>query len=174
MRTDRSVWSWLLAWAALSVLPGCPGKLDNQELYLAALGDAGAGAPNAGTGGGTAGDANAGGPSAGSAGSDMGACGDVVARIFEPSCGGTGCHGSIAPQQDLDLVSDGVASRVVGVPGKGCLVTLADPASPEASLIYEKLSATPPCGAPMPLARPPLSSADAACVLDWIAAQQPL
>jgi hypothetical protein len=87
------------------------------------------------------------------------------------TCGGTSCHGADAPQQDLDLVSPGLASRVVGVAGKGCSVTLADPANPEGSLIYQKLSPNPPCGAPMPLARPPLSRADVACVLAWIAAQ---
>jgi hypothetical protein len=95
----------------------------------------------------------------------------VVARIFVPSCGGTGCHGATGPQQDLDLVSPGVAARVVGVPGIGCTAILADPANPEASLIYQKLSPTPPCGSPMPLARPALSDEDAACVLAWIAAQ---
>ena len=106
------------------------------------------------------------------AGSDLDPCGDVVTRIFVPSCGGTGCHDATGPQQDLDLVSPGVAARVVGVPGLGCASTLADPANPEASLLYQKLSPTPPCGSPMPLARPELSEEDAACVLAWIAAQQ--
>ena len=36
---------------------------------------------------------------------------------------------------------------------------------------YTKLSSHPPCGAQMPLAQPPLGSADLACVLAWIAAQ---
>jgi hypothetical protein len=94
-----------------------------------------------------------------------------VQRIFVPSCGGTGCHGATGAQQDLDLVSPGVAARVVGVSGIGCSATLADPANPEASLIYQKLSPTPPCGSPMPLARPALSDDDVACVLAWIAAQ---
>ena len=69
-------------------------------------------------------------------------------------------------------MSPGVAARVVGVTGVGCASTLADPANPEASLIYQKLSPTPPCGSPMPLARPSLSDEDTACVLAWIAAQQ--
>ena len=80
-------------------------------------------------------------------------------------------HQACLRQQDLDLVSPGLASRVVGVVAKGCSVMLADPADPEGSLIYQKLSPTPPCGAPMPLARPPLSRAEVACVLAWIAAQ---
>ena len=153
MRTDWLARSWLLAFGALSFLAGCPGTLADKELYEAAL-EGGRG-PNGADG----------------AGGDTGPCGDVVARIFVPTCGGTSCHGSSAPQQDLDLVSPGLASRVVGVAAKGCAVMLADPADPEGSLIYQKLSPSPPCGSPMPLARPPLSRADAACVLAWIAAQ---
>ena len=154
MRTDRPAWSWRLAVGALILTAGCPGTLADKELYEAAL-DAGRG-PDGADGGG---------------GADAGPCGDVVARIFVPTCGGTSCHGTSAPQQDLDLVSPGLASRVVGVTAKGCSVMLANPADPESSLIYQKLSPTPPCGAPMPLARPPLSRAEVACVLAWIAAQ---
>ena len=99
------------------------------------------------------------------------ACGDVVTRIFQPQCGNTGCHGALAPQEGLDLVSAGVAARVVGVNGTECSGVLANPASPETSLLYTKLSSHPPCGAQMPLAANPLSSADVACVLAWIAGQ---
>jgi len=162
MRIERPRCGWLcVACVALSVLTGCPGTLDDKERFLLD-----ADTPDAAAGmGGALSDA------AGSAGAGSNACGDVAARIFSPSCGGTGCHGAIAAQQGLDLVSPGLATRVVGVPGKGCAVTLADPQDPAGSLLYQKLSATPPCGAPMPLARPPLSSADAACVLAWIAEQ---
>ena len=132
---------------ALAALGGCPGTLENKYLYEDALEDAG----NVST--------------------DAGPCGNVITRIFVPSCGDTGCHGAVAPQQGLDLVSPGVASRVVGVTGKGCPVTLADPSAPEQSLIYTKLSPTPSCGSPMPLARAPLTDDDIACVLAWIAAQ---
>jgi hypothetical protein len=157
MRTDRCAYSWLCAFAvALSFLTGCPGKLEDKEAFLV---DAGS-LPDAG-------DATA--PA--EAGPGMGACGDVPTRIFVPTCGGTGCHSATAPQQDLDLASPGVASRVVGVAAKVCTGTLADPANPAGSLIYTKLAPTQTCGAPMPLARPPLSDADAACVLAWIAAQ---
>jgi hypothetical protein len=148
MRIDPSAWSRRLAVGALTLLAGCPGTLADKELYEAALDGATSRAD----------------------GSD-GPCGDVVARVFVPNCGGSGCHGASAPQQDLDLVSPGVASRVVGVTGKGCSVVLADPSDPEGSLMYQKLSPAPPCGSPMPLARPPLSRADTACVLAWIAAQ---
>ena len=171
MRIDRSALSRSalvalgMALSAL-LLTGCPGTLDDKERFL--LGNAGNGASD--TDGGDAGPTAEAGPEV-DAGPDPGPCGDVVTRIFTPSCGGTGCHGASGAQQDLDLVSPGVAARVVGVSGTGCVATLADPANPEASLIYQKLSPTPPCGAPMPLARPALSDEDVACVLAWIAAQ---
>ena len=168
MRTERA-WFTALPLAllgALCLLAGCPGELANKadfEAYAAAHGDSGAPAltNEAGTSSGHA----------GTSGAANGACGDVVARILVPSCGGTGCHSALAPQQDLDLVSPGVASRVVGVPAKQCLQLLVDPQNPEQSLMYQKLLPKPTCGAQMPLARPALSSADMACVLAWIAMQ---
>ena len=147
MRTDRRAWGRVALGAALALLTGCAGKLADKQAFIEAY-EADAGNRDYVKG-----------------------CGDVVTRIFIPSCGGNGCHGGTAPQQDLDLVSPGVASRVSGVAGKGCAVTLADPSNPEASLMYLKLAPKPPCGAPMPLARPPLNDADTACVLAWIGAQ---
>ena len=165
MRTERWLGAWVCLAAALA-LAACPGKLSNKdefEAYDLLHGDAGMGSDV-----GVAGNAGSG-NTAGSSASD--GCGDVVARIFEPSCGGTGCHSAVAPQQDLDLVSPGVASRVVGKSAKQCLQLLADPQHPEQSLMYQKLMTKPKCGAQMPLARPALSNADVACVLSWIAAQ---
>ena len=98
-------------------------------------------------------------------------CGDVVATIFIPKCGSSICHDATAPQQGLDLVSADVAARVVGVTATGCAATLADPDDPATSLLYTKLAPNPPCGAQMPLAALPLSDAEAACVLEWIAGQ---
>jgi hypothetical protein len=156
MRTDRGKLSWLCGFGvALSLLAGCPGKLQDKARFLVDAGDLDA--------------ADA--PGEAGAGPELGPCGDVPTRLFVPSCGGTGCHGATAAQQDLDLVSADVASRVVGVQAKVCVGTLADPSNPESSLLYTKLLTGPACGAQMPLARPPLSSTDAACVLSWIAAQ---
>lgn len=169
MRTELALLS------LVGLLTACPGELSNKaafEAYAATHGDAGAPSDDAGSSGssGTAGTMSTlPGGSAGTEGND--GCGDVVARIFVPSCGGTGCHSASAPQQDLDLVSAGVAERVVGVSAKQCVKVLADPKNPEQSLLYQKLSARPDCGAQMPLARPALSSADIACVRSWIAAQ---
>ena len=178
MRTDRCARSHLSALSALFatgitlsalLLTGCPGTLAHPEHFLLAV--AGASSGGNGAGGGGAALPGAGSGAEAGAGPDTGPCGDVVTRIFIPSCGGTGCHGAVGAQQDLDLVSPGVADRVVGVQGTGCVSTLADPTSPEASLLYQKLLPTPPCGSPMPLARPALSDEDMACVLAWIAAQ---
>jgi hypothetical protein len=168
MRTEIT----LLALGAL--LCACPGELKHKaafEAYAEQHGDAGAPASGSAAGA-DPGDGLAGtSPSGASNGGASDACGDVVARIFTPRCGGSGCHGASAPQQDLDLVSPGVASRVVGVSAKQCLKVLADPQNPEQSLLYQKLFLKPDCGAQMPLARPALSSADTACILAWIAAQ---
>ncbi len=179
IRAARSAMLVFGLFGGASLLGGCPGSLEHKERFLVAAGNAGqssaaaGGGSGLGSGGGDAvpTEAGAGAGVEADAGPDLGPCGDVVTRIFVPSCGGTGCHDATGPQQDLDLVSPGVAARVVGVRGLGCNATLADPGNPEASLIYQKLSPTPPCGSPMPLARPALSDEDVACVLAWIAAQ---
>jgi hypothetical protein len=167
MRTEVA---FVFGAVVLVALAGCPGKLSNKEAFVAWAADhEGAGAAPPSEAG-----APAEMPTAGMAGSTAtDPCADVVERIFIPSCGGTGCHSATGSQQGLDLVSEGVASRVVGVSGTTCLQTLADPADPEGSLLYQKLLPMPGCGAQMPLARPPLGSADIACVKSWIAAQQP-
>jgi hypothetical protein len=149
----------------LLVLSGCPGTLDEDEKqrfadYAASHAGSAGSAGGAGMPNGTAGDGAVGDP-----------CGDVPTRIFSATCAGTGCHSAKAPQQELDLESPDVASRVVGVTGKMCLQLLADPQNPEASLLYSKLLPSRPCGVQMPLARPPLSASDIACVRSWIAAQ---
>jgi hypothetical protein len=148
----------------LPLLSGCPGTLDEAEQQRFA--------EYAASVAGSAGTAGAAGMASGMSGAtSTGGCGDVPTRIFVATCSGTGCHSAKAPQQDLDLASPDVASRVVGVTGKMCLQLLADPANPEDSLLYSKLLPSRACGAQMPLARPPLSAADIACVRDWIAAQ---
>lgn len=134
----------LVACLLATVLSGCPGTLDDKGRFLV---DAGAEEP------------------------DAGGCGDVPTRIFVPSCGTNGCHGATAPQQGLDLVSAGLTARLVGVQAKTCSGILADPQNPAGSLLYTKLLTRPACGSQMPLAREPLSDADTACVLAWIAAQ---
>ena len=73
--------------------------------------------------------------------------------------------------QGLDLESPGVQSRLVGMcaQGGGLLI---DPAEPSRSVLYEKLTPTPPFGARMPLGKAPLDPVTLACVLAWVSAQQ--
>ena len=150
MRTERNKRAWLLGAVLVSLgAAGCPGTLADKDRFLVD------GAVPTDTGWDLPGNA----------------CGDVPTRIFAAQCGGSGCHGATAPQQGLDLESPDVATRVVGVPAVSCAATLANPADPASSFLYTKLAAKPPCGSQMPLARLPLSSADAACLLSWIAAQ---
>lgn len=105
-------------------------------------------------------------------GGDGGTCADVPTEIFGKRCATAGCHTGATPAGSLDLTPSGVEMRVVGKPASmDCGGTLADPMSPKASILYLKLSTTPPCGSPMPLGGAALSAADQQCVLDWITAQ---
>ena len=102
-------------------------------------------------------------------------CPDVPAEIFATKCAAGPCHAAYTPAAGLDLITPGVAERLVGEPAAGeeCagMGTLAVPDDPEASLLYLKLTGTPPCGAAMPLLAEPLSDKELSCVRDWIAAQ---
>ena len=144
MRIDR-IALFFCGCGALAALNGCPGTLDDKARFL-----------DGGGGGGVGGN-----------------CADVPGQIFAPTCGGTGCHGPMSPQQGLDLASPGVAARVVGVHGKTCTGVLADPANPGGSLLYTKVLPGVACGAQMPLARPVLPQADVDCIKIWIQAQGP-
>jgi hypothetical protein len=96
-------------------------------------------------------------------------CPDVPS-LFVKSCGESGCHDAKTQAQGLDLVSPGVASRLVGVTtteGTGLLI---DPGAPSQSVVYTKLLASPPFGARMPTGAP-LDDATIACVLTWVTAQ---
>jgi hypothetical protein len=96
-----------------------------------------------------------------------GVCPDVP-QFFAATCTASSCHNASDEAQGLDLQSPDVASRLVSVmatEGSGLLI---DPSAPNASILYLKLTATPPFGAQMPLGQKPLPGAMAACVLDWI------
>ena len=96
-----------------------------------------------------------------------GACPDIP-DFLAATCTGSGCHGSSNKAQGLDLQSPDVASRLVGISateGPGLLIA---PSSPSDSILYLKLTATPPFGARMPLGGTPLDASTLACVLAWI------
>jgi hypothetical protein len=96
-----------------------------------------------------------------------GECGDVPALLAQ-SCGAKTCHAADVPSASLDLASPGVETRVAGRPSTQCSGLLADPASPESSVLYTKLTAQPVCGTRMPLGSTPLKAEQIACVAEWI------
>jgi len=109
------------------------------------------------------------------------------------------CHGGSPPIVGLDLTAAGIAaanngddfvgrapSNDVAVGGAACSPMSAMPImgkfiidkdNPEASLLYAKMQAGPPCGARMPLLPRPkqpmvVSATDQACILTWIKARK--
>jgi hypothetical protein len=100
--------------------------------------------------------------------------------VMSQSCALTGCHlpspGSPA-QANLDLSASGLGDghQLVNAPAQGSYCAHAtpppviiDPNHPDRSLLYDKLQPQPSCGPEMPYGRPPLSSGDQKCILDWI------
>jgi len=138
------------------LLCACAGALDKPERFKDALarldgsiGDAGT--PNA--------------PATGDAGNDAPpAC---VAAVIKTSCGVAGCHA--VGGQKPDFVSDGVVKRLVDQTSASTLCKdrkyIASDGT--ASLLLDKLEATPPCGSKMPLVGM-LSAAQRTCLDDWV------
>jgi hypothetical protein len=101
-----------------------------------------------------------------------GSCPDVPTAVFQTTCSSTsGCHSATDKQLGLDLQSPGVAARLIGVHPMGGPGLLIDPSNPAVSVVYTKLTATPPFGARMPFGQTPLDDATIACVLQWITVQ---
>lgn len=98
------------------------------------------------------------------------ACPDVPQDVFLKICGAPGCHSTADKMLGLDLQSPDVASRLTGVSAMGGPGLLIDPSNPAMSVIYTKLTLTPPFGVRMPFARTPLDDGTIACVLQWITA----
>ncbi len=92
--------------------------------------------------------------------------------LFLHTCAALGCHwNGPEPGAGLDLVSPGLASRLVGVPS-GCEdIPYAVPDAPADSFLLEKLTANPDrCDGPrMPLTGAELLPEQVECVTAWIA-----
>ncbi|MDQ3037277.1 MAG: hypothetical protein M3Y87_33090 [Myxococcota bacterium] len=146
MHRNRPLRIVLLTIAALAAggLAGCPGRLENPERFGLGTSDSGVA-------------------------SDAGSS-DGVPAVFAAKCAGSGCHGATSPALALDLVSDGVAERVLDVPAVGCASRLlVDSADPSASFLLEKVTETAPeCGGRMPLLADPLTSAEQEEIRTWI------
>jgi hypothetical protein len=97
----------------------------------------------------------------------------VPSQLFVPRCGGAGCHAPGAPAAGLDLVSDGVAARLVGVQAQGGPGLLVDPLSPDSSVLVRKLTPAPPFGAQQPPGMPHEPAA-IDCIRRWVRTLEPL
>lgn len=92
---------------------------------------------------------------------------DVEREIFGvgvdggAKCGTAGCHSATSPQNGLDLVTPGVATRIK-------TGTSTCQGKPLISFMAEKLTMMPACGSPMPLGDP-LTPAEDRCVRDYLA-----
>lgn len=106
-----------------------------------------------------------------------GSCADVETEFFPQRCGTAGCHNAsdAASAGNLDLASDDVASRVVGVLSTSACGSnpLVNPSDPESSVIYNKMTDDHCGAAQMPLGGAEVSAAELACVRDWIASLSP-
>jgi hypothetical protein len=94
----------------------------------------------------------------------------VPTTVFATSCGTSGCHDATTKTQSLDLVSPGLAGRLVGVPAVEGVGLLIDPSTPANSVLYTKLLATPPFGARMPSGGS-LDANTIQCVLAWVTSE---
>ncbi len=94
-----------------------------------------------------------------------------VEQMFQARCtsaDGKGCHGTNAPEADLDLVSPGVGARVRGLTSKSLCEGRALVEEPGGThLMVEKLDGAV-CGSPMPLGQPSLSPNEIECVRRWV------
>lgn len=95
---------------------------------------------------------------------------DVVTDILgSDTCSNAGCHDADNPSAGLDLLSPGLAQRLVNVASQGCSDrVLVDMAAPQASYLLESLKPAPGCGSQMPFGRPALSGEEIECVRLWI------
>jgi hypothetical protein len=133
---------------ALALLvAGCPGTLEDPARFDGEFGGADGG-------GGASG------------------CPDIP-MLFATTCALASCHAASNPANGLDLASPNVYERLSGKAATGGPGLLVDPANPSDSVLYTKLTPTPPFGSRMPFGGTPLDDATVACVLRWIEASGP-
>jgi hypothetical protein len=100
-------------------------------------------------------------------------CPDVPTTILGPRCATSNCHDSDMPLNNLDLTPDeGLAARLIGVPGDMCMGDLVDADDPSASLVYTKCLVTTSCGIQMPQTGEKLTTEEEECLLGWIQRSQ--
>jgi hypothetical protein len=92
-----------------------------------------------------------------------------VEQLFQEKCAGQ-CHAGADPEAGLDLASPGAGTRVMGRASvqEACEgLMIVDPTGGD-SLLVDKLTDTPPCGARMPFGQSKLSGAEVECVRRWV------
>jgi hypothetical protein len=79
----------------------------------------------------------------------------IYQEVLGPTCGVEFCHGGTADYLQLWTEAEGYQSLVAApAQGPACAPTglqRVDPGHPETSLVYLKLTSSPPCGSRMPL-----------------------
>jgi hypothetical protein len=146
----------IASWSMLIALGACSAPVDNPARPTV----------DAATGGDAAPGDDALAPDASDSGTG---CPDVPQEVIAARCATSGCHSAADKAQGLDLQSPDLAARLVGVAATETTgFLLIDPAAPENSAVYAKLTAAPPYGARMPLGRTALDDATLACVLAWV------
>ena len=149
-------------------LSACAGQLENPEQYE--TGQGAASAADSGTAADTDAGANGGGNGSANTGGNGSAseCGSTV-ELLKTKCGNAGCHGAASPAAKLDLASEGVATRLKDAPASSACsgYSQINSTDPSKSLIYLKVTDTPPCEPRMPIGAP-LSNEEQACLLAWL------
>lgn len=90
------------------------------------------------------------------------------------TCGGSNCHGGAGAQLGVNLEFGSYATGITELAGRfrnvpsrlpGCHDRLLiDTENPECSFLFEKFSASPQCGDPMPLGSTGMSEAEFRCL----------
>ncbi|GAC1433186.1 MAG: hypothetical protein NVSMB68_05640 [Thermoanaerobaculia bacterium] len=92
----------------------------------------------------------------------------VKAEVL-PTCTAVGCHGAIAPQENLILVPDRADAGVVNVPStEMASIKRVTPGDAANSYLYRKITGVGITGDRMPQGGPYLSDAQIVLVRDWI------
>ncbi len=92
----------------------------------------------------------------------------VKAEVL-PTCAAVGCHGTIAPQQNLILAPAVAYANLVNVPSTEITSVLrVAPGDPNNSYMYRKITGSGITGGKMPLGGPYLTDAQISLVRDWI------
>lgn len=100
---------------------------------------------------------------------------DVQEELLIPRCATSGCHGAYQPAAGLEVVTGGLAERLMRTEATTCVGRpLIDRENPSASYLLARVGHAPRCGdAPvdrMPLVGEPLTEREITCLTQWVEA----